>query len=56
MFYIMPGFPLGSLYCNTLLANLNVRMYVGGGETTNIVDVDPYRGCSFQLEITKTDR
>ena len=52
----MFGAQLGSLYCNTVLANLNVRAYVGGEETTNVVDVAPYRGCSFQLEITKTDR
>ena len=54
MFYIAPAYAVGSLYCNTILANLNARAYLGGGETTNIVDVDLFTVTSF--ENTKTDK
>ena len=40
MFYTVFGFPLCSVYCNTLLANLNARTYIRGETTTHHTDVD----------------
>ena len=51
-----PGISIGSLYCNTILANLNARTYLWGGEAANIVDVELFTGSSVQLETTKADR
>jgi hypothetical protein len=34
------GIPLSSLYCNTLLANLNARAYIRGETTTHNPDTD----------------
>ena len=48
--------PLCSLYCNTLLANLNARAYIGGGETRNIVDMDFFTSYNSRLENTQTDQ
>ncbi|KAI9454600.1 hypothetical protein HD554DRAFT_2150087 [Boletus coccyginus] len=33
-FYVVFGFPLCSIYCNTLLANLNARAYIRGETAT----------------------
>jgi hypothetical protein len=33
--YVVFAIPLSSLYCNTLLANLNVRVYIRGEATTH---------------------
>ena len=55
MFYVLPAYAVGSLYCNTILANLNARAYLWGGETTDVADVDLFTVTS-QFENTKTDR
>ncbi|KAF8435795.1 hypothetical protein L210DRAFT_3762595 [Boletus edulis BED1] len=36
--HALPAIPLCSLYCNTLLANLNARAYVRDGEATPVFD------------------
>ncbi|KAG9313206.1 hypothetical protein JVU11DRAFT_6665 [Chiua virens] len=36
----LPYIPLCSVYCNTLLANLNARAYIAGRETTQVIDMD----------------
>lgn len=36
---MVAGLPLCSLYCNTLLANLNARAYILGGEP-DVIDMD----------------
>lgn len=33
--YLVFAIPLSSLYCNTLLANLNARVYIRGEATTH---------------------
>lgn len=38
--YAVPGMPLCAVCCNTVLANLNARAYLGGGGTANMVDID----------------
>ncbi|KAF8448815.1 hypothetical protein L210DRAFT_3523191 [Boletus edulis BED1] len=40
MLYVVFVFPLCSVYCNTLFANLNGRMYIRGEGTTQDVRVD----------------
>ncbi|KAF8555070.1 hypothetical protein OG21DRAFT_954871 [Imleria badia] len=35
LLYVVFGIPLSSIYCNTLLANLNARTYIRGGTTPN---------------------
>ncbi|KAF8448817.1 hypothetical protein L210DRAFT_2628303 [Boletus edulis BED1] len=40
MLYVVFVFPICSIYCNTLLANLNGRMYIRGEATTHNVDLD----------------
>lgn len=49
---MVPGLPLCSLYCNTVLANLNARAYLGGRETTNINDLDLFANSSSQVSET----
>ncbi|KAF8414846.1 hypothetical protein L210DRAFT_166934 [Boletus edulis BED1] len=36
LYYALFGIPLGSLYCNTLLANLNARAYILSGSMTPV--------------------
>ncbi|KAG6379581.1 hypothetical protein JVT61DRAFT_10086 [Boletus reticuloceps] len=38
LYYVLFGIPLGSLYCNTLLANLNARAYIWSGSMTPVFD------------------
>jgi len=40
LLYVVFGIPLSSLYCNTLLANLNARAYIRGETTTHNPDTD----------------
>ena len=54
MFYLAPGYALGSLYSNTILANLNARTYLWSEETTD-VDVDPFT-VTLEYENTKTNQ
>ncbi|KAF8546536.1 hypothetical protein OG21DRAFT_1107881 [Imleria badia] len=43
------SFPLCSVYCNTLLANLNGRAYIRGETTTHNVDVDIFTNVTSQV-------
>jgi len=38
LYYVLFGIPLSSLYCNTLLANLNARAYIRSGSMTPVFD------------------
>lgn len=40
LIYAVFVIPICSVYCNTLLANLNARAYIRGEETVHDVDVD----------------
>ena len=40
MLYMVFGIPLSSLYCNTLLANLNARAYIRGDAVTHSVGIN----------------
>ena len=53
MLYIVPGVPICGVYCNTLLANLNARVYLGGN-TTQIVDMDLFTSSNPQSESNGT--
>ena len=44
LIYVVFGIPLASLYCNTLLANLNARMYLRGEATTLQLNADAELG------------
>lgn len=46
------GIPLSSVYCNTLLANLNARTYIRGGTTAPDTGAD---AVMMSLPITKAD-
>ena len=52
------SFPLCSVYCNTLLANLNGRAYIRGGTTTTNIDADLFTnvtsGASNSIKGDKT--
>jgi hypothetical protein len=43
------SFPLCSVYCNTLLANLNGRAYIRGETTTHNVDADIFTNVTSQV-------
>ena len=49
----MPGLPLCSLYFNTLLANLNARTYIGGGETGNMIELPERAKTAEQRGVVK---
>ena len=52
---MVSGLPLCPLYCNTLLANLNARAYLGGGETSNVISMDLFASSRSQAsKTTKT--
>ncbi|KAG6380571.1 hypothetical protein JVT61DRAFT_4934 [Boletus reticuloceps] len=38
LYFVLFGIPLSSLYCNTLLANLNARAYIRSGKMTPVFD------------------
>ena len=40
LIYVLFGIPLGSIYCNTLLANLNARSYIRGDPLVDHVAAD----------------
>ncbi|KAN0088237.1 hypothetical protein V8E55_005294 [Tylopilus felleus] len=44
LMYTVFGIPICSIYCNTVLANLNARAYLRGDSTTNNIDLDLFRG------------
>ena len=45
------------MYCNTLLANLNVRSYVRGDTVVHTVDADLFKSLSSPVsDSTKTDK
>ncbi|KAH0836833.1 hypothetical protein J3R83DRAFT_8610 [Lanmaoa asiatica] len=56
LLYAVFGIPLCSVYCNTLLANLNARAYIRGEATTPNVGVDPFTSPALQVSSTKTDK
>jgi len=57
IFYAIFGFPLCSVYCNTLLANLNARTYIRGETTTHHTDVELFTiSTSRASDTTKVDK
>ncbi|KAH0828789.1 hypothetical protein J3R83DRAFT_3233 [Lanmaoa asiatica] len=52
LLYAVFGIPLCSVYCNTLLANLNVREYVRSGVTVRNVGVDLFTSSSSRPEVS----
>jgi len=58
LLYSVFAFPLCSVYCNTLLANLNARAYIRGETTTtHNVDVDLFPNVTSQVsDGTKGDK
>ena len=50
------AFPLCSVYCNTLLANLNARAYIRGETTTYNVDADLPLSSKRASDGTKGDK
>ncbi|KAN0088260.1 hypothetical protein V8E55_005317 [Tylopilus felleus] len=48
LLYAVFAFPLCSVYCNTLLANLNARAYIRGETATPNVDVDLFASATSQ--------
>lgn len=57
LLYCVSGIPLCSVYCNTLLANLNAREYIRGSSTTHYVDADLFSSSSLPVsKSTKDDK
>ncbi|KAN0088239.1 hypothetical protein V8E55_005296 [Tylopilus felleus] len=57
LIYTVFGFPLGTVYCNTVLANLNARVYLQVAKTTHDVDVDLFRSSGSRVaNSTQNDR
>ncbi|KAH0836829.1 hypothetical protein J3R83DRAFT_8605, partial [Lanmaoa asiatica] len=56
LLYAVFGIPLCSVYCNTLLANLNARAYIRGEATTPNVGVDPFTSPALQVSRTKAGK
>ncbi|KAG9313205.1 hypothetical protein JVU11DRAFT_6664 [Chiua virens] len=56
--YFIPRMPLCAVYSNTLLANLNARTYIGGGATTQFVDLDLFarQGSEVSAQTEAQDR
>ncbi|KAN0088240.1 hypothetical protein V8E55_005297 [Tylopilus felleus] len=50
--YTAFSFPLGSIYYNTVLGNLNARAYLRGDDTTNNVDLDLFRHSTSRVANT----
>ena len=44
--YLLAGVPITSLYCNTLLANLNARVYLQGEPSPYFIDTTDLIGMS----------
>ena len=56
LLYVVFAIPLGSLYCNMVLANLNARLYIRGDATTHNTDGDLMMMSSPVSSGTKVDQ
>ena len=50
----MFGIPTASIYCNTLLANLNARSYIRGEALPHNVDVDLFANTSSSTRLSES--
>ena len=48
--------PLCSVYCNTLLANLNGRAYIRGESTTHNADVDLFANTTSGFGVSDSNK
>jgi hypothetical protein len=55
LLYVVFAIPLCSVYCNTLLANLNARGYIRGEMTTHNDDFQMSRGCKTNQQREETE-
>ncbi|KAI9568509.1 hypothetical protein HD554DRAFT_2098636 [Boletus coccyginus] len=53
--YVVFGYPLCSVYCNTLLANLNARAYIRGETTTLNTDADLFTSSTQRVPDSNRD-
>lgn len=57
MIYAVPATPLCAAYCNTVLANLNARVYIAREEAPQTVDMDLFPNSSVPVsDNTRTDQ